>query len=81
MSIGPDEVDFLWRDYLLIVETDGWGTHRTRSAFEADRARDADLKALGYEVVRFTYRQVMDDPRRVARVLRRLLERRMALHT
>jgi very-short-patch-repair endonuclease len=32
-------VDFLWRRQSLIVEVDGWESHRTRSAFESDRAR------------------------------------------
>jgi Protein of unknown function (DUF559) len=48
------EVDFLWRDRRVIAEVDGWASHRTRSAFEEDRARDAALKLLGYEVLRFT---------------------------
>jgi very-short-patch-repair endonuclease len=33
---------------------------------------------MGYEVVRFTYRQVLDEPDRVARILRALLARRGA---
>jgi very-short-patch-repair endonuclease len=70
--LGPYEIDFLWPDHRLAVETDGWETHRTRSAFELDRRRDAELKAVGYEVVRFTYRQVTDNPQYVANVLRRL---------
>jgi very-short-patch-repair endonuclease len=76
VKIGPYEVDFLWRDHLLAIETDGWETHRTRSAFELDRLRDAELKARGYEVVRFTYWRVTDDPAYVAGVLRKLLDRR-----
>jgi len=35
------EVDFLWREQRLIVETDGWQAHGTRGAFERDRRRDA----------------------------------------
>jgi very-short-patch-repair endonuclease len=50
------EVDFCWPSYHLIVETDGWESHRTRAAFEADRRRDAALQADGYRVVRFTWR-------------------------
>jgi very-short-patch-repair endonuclease len=73
--VGAYEVDFLWRSNRLIVETDGWETHRDRASFEADRARDAELKLLGYEVVRFTYRQVLEQPERVARTLRALLSR------
>jgi very-short-patch-repair endonuclease len=71
--VGPHEVDFLWRSERLIVEADGYETHGDRASFEADRARDADLKLLGYDVVRFTYRQVLDEPERVARTLRTLL--------
>jgi very-short-patch-repair endonuclease len=72
--VGPYEVDFLWRDQKVIVETDSWRHHGDRAAFEADRARDARLESLGYRVLRFTWRQVGDDPRTVAEVLRRLLD-------
>jgi hypothetical protein len=37
--------DFCWPTHRLIVETDGWETHRTRAAFEQDRRRDAALTA------------------------------------
>jgi very-short-patch-repair endonuclease len=50
------EVDFCWPTHDLVVEADGWDTHRTRAAFEADRSRDAALQAAGYRVVRFTWR-------------------------
>jgi very-short-patch-repair endonuclease len=68
-------VDFLWRGEQLIVELDGWASHRTRSAFEADRARDARLKVCGYDVVRFTWHQVHGEAREVAAVIRALLRR------
>ena len=68
-------VDFLWRHERLIVEVDGWESHRTRSAFEEDRARDARLKVIGYEILRFTWRQVEDDAVGVARTVRDLLRR------
>lgn len=66
-------VDFLWRQERLIVELDGWESHRTRSAFEEDRARDARLALLGFEVVRFTWRQVEDHAALAAETVRRLL--------
>jgi very-short-patch-repair endonuclease len=69
-------VDFLWRKERLIVEVDGWDSHRTRSAFEADRAQDARLAVFGYTVLRFTWRQVETDAPRVARTVRELLLRR-----
>jgi very-short-patch-repair endonuclease len=69
-GIGPFEVDFLWRDLSLIVETDGFRHHGSRAAFESDRARDARLQALGYRVLRFTYRQVRQTPQAVVASLR-----------
>lgn len=71
--IGPLQVDFLWRDRHLIVETDGYRYHRGRAAFEDDRSRDLKLRALGYEVIRLTYRQVVDDPEQIANALRVML--------
>lgn len=62
VPVGPYVVDFLWRHASLIVETDGYRSHRGRARFEHDHARQAQLIALGYEVLRFTWRQVVDDP-------------------
>jgi very-short-patch-repair endonuclease len=67
------EVDFLWRPQRLIVEVDGWESHGTRSAFEEDRARDARLKVLGFDVLRFTWRQIEADAATVAAAIRALL--------
>lgn len=53
---GVGRVDFLIGDR-LIVEVDGAEFHRDR--FEQDHARDLVAKRVGYEVVRFTYRQVI----------------------
>jgi hypothetical protein len=51
------EVDFCWPQHRLIVELDGWDTHRTRAAFEQDRRRDAALQSAGWRVLRFTWRE------------------------
>jgi len=66
------KVDFLWREARLVAEVDGWEGHRMRSAFEEDRARDARLTLLGYTVVRFTWRQLSDEPKAVAATVRAL---------
>lgn len=68
------EVDFLWRAQRLVVETDGWGPHHTRDAFEADRRRDAALLVAGLRVVRFTWRQITREPGAVSATLRALLQ-------
>jgi very-short-patch-repair endonuclease len=67
------QVDFLWRQQRLIVETDGRETHGTRQAFERDRARDQRLMLEGWRVIRFTWRQILNEPHYVADTLRRLL--------
>jgi very-short-patch-repair endonuclease len=69
MRIGQLTVDFCWVEEKLIVETDGYRSHRGRAAFEDDRARDLMLRALGYEVQRLSYRQVFHESAQVIAVL------------
>jgi very-short-patch-repair endonuclease len=64
------QVDFLFPGHRLIVETDSWMHHRSREAFENDRARDALMARAGYRTLRFTYRQIERDPASVAATLR-----------
>ncbi len=71
--VGPYVADFLWPAPRLVVETDGWQAHRGRQAFEDDRARDTYLRARGYEVLRFTWRQLEDDSSAMLFLLRRYL--------
>jgi very-short-patch-repair endonuclease len=75
VRVDSFEVDFLWPARHLVAEVDGWESHRTRSAFEEDRRRDARLRLLGYEVLRFTWRQVKDEARTVAATIRTILRR------
>jgi predicted transcriptional regulator of viral defense system len=65
------EADFHWPAYRLVAETDGWATHSTRRAFQRDRHRDQLLLRAGYRVVRFTWRDVIDNPAWVADTVRR----------
>jgi very-short-patch-repair endonuclease len=76
LPVGRFTVDFLWNAEHLIVELDGYRAHAGRTAFEADRTRDMELKALGYEVVRLTWQQIMTRSARVAPMLRKLLRAR-----
>jgi very-short-patch-repair endonuclease len=73
VRIGPHRVDFLWRDARLVVEVDGYRAHGSREAFEQDRARDVHLRLRGYEVLRFTWRQLVAQPVAIARAIRGLL--------
>lgn len=67
------EVDFLWPENQLVVETDGRGFHANPFAFERDRFRDRALHVAGYRVVRFTYAQIEKEPDAVVTAIRRLL--------
>jgi very-short-patch-repair endonuclease len=55
-------VDFLWRAERLVVEVDGFAFHSSRSRFESDRLRDAQLVATGIRVLRVTWRQIVETP-------------------
>jgi very-short-patch-repair endonuclease len=72
-KIGSIEVDFLWRERRIVVETDGYRYHRGRVAFEDDHARDLKLRELGYEVIRLSDEQVTNDPGRVVKIIRQIL--------
>ena len=67
------QVDFVWHGPRLIVETDGYRTHRTHWAFREDRRRDRLLGLAGWRVVRFTWDDLANDRDHVIQVLRVLL--------
>jgi very-short-patch-repair endonuclease len=54
-------VDILIRQQPVVIEADG-ASHYLKSAREKDALRDADLRADGYEVVRYDYREIDTDP-------------------
>lgn len=56
---GVGRVDFLVGTR-LVIEVDSREHHERTPDYERDRCRDARLSALGYRVVRFTYRQVFE---------------------
>ena len=67
-------VDFIWRDYGVLVETDGRTTHATLIAFSEDRARDRAHALAGLTTLRYTWAEVERDPELVAAELSRLLD-------
>lgn len=71
--VGAFEVDFLWPEARLVVETDGYAFHRGRSHFESDRRRDLELRRLGYDVLRLSYSQITEEPAQIAVSLRTAL--------
>ncbi len=51
-------VDAFWPAADLVVELDGYEFHRSRAAFERDRAKWVALRTAGREVLPFTHRQL-----------------------
>jgi very-short-patch-repair endonuclease len=68
MAIEGEELqcDFVWHAQKVIVEVDGWETHKTKRAFVDDRRRARLLLLAGWTVLRFTWAEVKDDPAGVA---------------
>ena len=63
--------DFLWRKYGVIGEFDGRMKYVDDStALWREKLREDRLRALGYEVVRFTWDEVIHHPERVAARIR-----------
>lgn len=77
VNVNGYEVDALFEAEKVIVELDGWEFHKDRSAFTADRERDAGSLAAGYVTVRITWERLHGRPdREAARLLRILRSRR-----
>jgi very-short-patch-repair endonuclease len=66
-------VDALWPEQRLVVELDGARAHATPAAMERDRDRDLTLRAAGFEILRYTWHQVTQQPDAVVADLRRAL--------
>ncbi|MGN6201200.1 MAG: DUF559 domain-containing protein [Solirubrobacterales bacterium] len=52
------------------MEADFFAYHRGSVSFEDDHARDLDLRAAGYTVLRFTDTQLEEEPERIVSVIR-----------
>lgn len=57
--------DFTWPDRRRIVEVDGFGSHSTPDQQEHDLERQNALLDLGYEIRRFSAREVRRNPQKV----------------
>ncbi|MDN5725749.1 MAG: endonuclease domain-containing protein [Propionibacteriales bacterium] len=66
-------VDVLFGTARLVLEFDGYAFHGSREMFEADRLRDARLRAVGFTVLRFTWRALSERPEEVVALTRAAL--------
>lgn len=77
---GPDRtviarVDFLWRYYRVIAETDGLLKYDSGDRAIAERRRDRLLQEAGFEVIHVTWQELFSDPARVAGRIRQAFRR------
>ncbi len=70
----PGRVDFAYPERRIIVEADSRRWHTRERDFEVDRRRDREAQLAGWDVYRFTWRDLEDDPEDVARTVRRALD-------
>lgn len=75
-------VDFLWREYGVIGECDGFGKYfdglsvsETKHRLGMEKDRDADLMTLGYRVLHWRWRDVEEPPLLAGRIRRVLFAR------
>jgi hypothetical protein len=66
-------LDFAFPAVDLAIEVDGYESHASLAAFQHDRARQNDLVAAGWTVLRFTWDDVVRRPERVTTAVRRVL--------
>jgi Protein of unknown function (DUF559) len=71
-------IDALFDPLPVVVEVAGHGTHASRSRRQRDAQRQAELAALGYLVLTFTYEDVVHRPAYVIATLRQALGRAAA---
>lgn len=72
---GGRRVDCRWPRRKLTVELDGYRFHSSRHAWELDRRREREARARGDEFRRYTYGDVLEDPRLMLAEIRELLPR------
>ncbi len=69
------EVDACWPYARLVVELDSWEFHGDRESFERDRAKSAELQAVGFSVIQVTNRRLKTERPKIADTIWRLLDR------
>ena len=70
--------DFLWRAHRTIGEADGAVKYADPSRAVAQLRRDARLRQAGFEVVHFTWDEIVHEPHQVAASIRAAFRRRAA---
>jgi len=67
-------VDFYWKEYRTVAEVDGDLKYKDPARAKDQLRRDIELRAAGFEVVHFDWRDITRAPDRVAAVIRDLVQ-------
>ena len=65
-------LDVAFPEWMLAIEVDGWAFHHDVDRFSRDRARQNNLVALGWTVLRFTWADLTQRPGYVLAAIREL---------
>lgn len=68
-------VDLLFEAERVVVEVDGWRAHSSREAFARDRLRQNRLVQAEYQVLRYTWDDLVHRPQKVIADIRQALAR------
>jgi hypothetical protein len=79
LPFGLVKLDAAWPEVKLAVELDGAAFHGSVEARERDLRRDAALAALGWVVLRFSYRRLMREPEACRAEILAVYRRRLSL--
>jgi very-short-patch-repair endonuclease len=71
--------DFMCFDLKLIIEVDGF-THTRDETYEKDRKKDRDIEDAGYQILRFTDKEVLTGIWNVARCIEQYIGEFNKLH-
>ena len=74
--VGGYVIDFAFPASKVAIEIDGWAFHQDPTVFNGDRVRQNKLALLGWQVLRFTWRDLTEHPERVVATVRRAISAR-----
>jgi very-short-patch-repair endonuclease len=75
--IGPYKVDVAFTAPKVVIEVDGWAFHSDQEVFQNDRKRQNYLTLMGWQVLRFTWLDLVEYPQRVIAEIRSAISARL----
>ena len=75
--IGPYKVDVAFPGPMVVIEVDGWAFHSDQEVFQGDRKRQNYIALMGWQVLRFTWLDLVEYPQRVIAEIRSAISARL----